>query len=375
MNLNSGISIGRIRGIDIRIHWSWFIVLVLLTWSFADGLYRDLFEGWSEGQLWTAAVATSVLFFLSVLLHELSHALVAQRYGMVVPSITLFVFGGVSSIAGEMRTPRQEFAVAIAGPLMSWVLAAVYGMLWLITRGEGIGGVFGYLAWINGALGLFNLLPGFPLDGGRVLRSIVWARSNSIVRATRFASTAGSLIAYVMIAAGLVSVFAFGLFGGIWYVLIGLFLKSAAEGSYQAMLTDRALHDVAAQAVMRPPPEPIDASMTVQELVDGRLLPTAERAFLIGGDGNVIGLVTASDITKLPREQWAATAVTHVMVPAAKVMTVTPQTSLIEVMQTMQQHDIHQLPVLEDGRLVGMLTRGDVLRQVEVRMQFQDGTR
>jgi len=373
MNLGSGIGIGRIRGIEIRIHWSWFIILVLLTWSFADGLYRDLYEDWSDGQRWTAAVITSGFFFLSVLLHELSHAFVAQRYGMTVPSITLFVFGGVSSIAGEMRTAREEFAVAIAGPLMSWVLAALFGLLWVVTRGTVAGGVFGYLAWINGALGLFNLLPGFPLDGGRVLRSLVWGRSKSIVRATRVAASVGTIIAYIMIGAGLLSVFYFGLLGGIWYVLIGLFLKSAAEGSYQAMLADRALRNVDAAAVMQPPSTPIDASMTVQQLVDERLLRVAERAYLVGSDGHVVGLVTATDITRLPREQWARTPVAKVMVPAENVRTVTPRTDLVEAMRLMQQYDIHQLPVLEDGRLLGMLTRGDVLRQVEVRMRFQDG--
>jgi len=375
MNFGAGISLGRIRGIDIRIHWSWFIILVLLTWSFAEGLYRDLYEGWGDEQRWTAAIVTSALFFLSVLLHELSHAFVAQRYGMAVPSITLFVFGGVSSIAGEMRTAKEEFAVAVAGPLMSWVLAAVFGLLWFITRSEGINGVFGYLAWINGALGVFNLLPGFPLDGGRVLRSIVWGRSGNIVRATRVASTAGSLIAYLMIGLGLVSVFAFGLLGGIWYVLIGLFLKAAAEGSYQAMLADRALRNVTTQTVMRPPSEPVDASMSVQELVDARLLRSAERAFLVRNNGSVVGLLTAADITKVPREEWGVTSVSRIMVPSGRVLTVSPDTGLIEAMQLMQQHDIHQLPVLDDGRLVGMLTRGDVLRQIEVRMQFQDGNR
>lgn len=373
MNLGSGIGIGRIRGIEIRIHWSWFIILVLITWSFADGLYRDLYENWSDGQRWSAAIITSGLFFLSVLLHELSHAFVAQRYGMTVPSITLFVFGGVSSIAGEMRTAREEFAVAIAGPLMSWLLAAVFGVLWLATRGSDVAGVVGYLAFINGALGFFNLLPGFPLDGGRVLRAIVWGRSNSIVRATKVAASVGSIIAYLMIGIGLVSVFFFGLLGAIWYVLIGLFLKSAAEGSYQAMLADRALRNVDAAAVMQPPSTPIEASMTVQQLVDERLLRAAERAYLVGTDGHVVGLVTASDITRLPRDQWARTPVGNVMVPAERVRTVTPRTDLVEAMRLMQQYDIHQLPVLDDGRLVGMLTRADVLRQVEVRMRFQDG--
>jgi Zn-dependent protease/predicted transcriptional regulator len=373
MDFSSGLSIGRIRGIEIRLHWSWLLIFGLLAWSLSEGLFRDMFEGWSDGQRWTAGLVTTVLFFLSVLLHELSHAFVAQSYGMSVPSITLFIFGGVSSIAGEMRTAREEFRVAIAGPLMSWVLAAVFAAMWFVTRDEGVSGVLGYMAWINGALGLFNLLPGFPLDGGRVLRALVWARSDSIVRATKVAANVGTAIAYVMIGLGLVSVFAFGLLGGIWYVLIGLFLKAASQGSYQAMLADRALRDVAARTVMRQPSDPVDATMTVQALVDERVLGAAERAFLVRRDGSVVGLLTTSDLSKLPRDRWDETAVAHVMVPAAQVHTITPQTGLLDAMRLMQEHDIHQLPVLDDGRLVGMVTRGDVLRQLEVRMQFQDG--
>ena len=372
MDLTSGFTIGRVRGIDIRVHWSWLLIFGLLSWGLSQGLFGEMFEGWSAERRWAAGIVTALLFFLSVLLHEFAHALVAQGYGMEVPSITLFVFGGVSNLAGEMQSPRQEFRIAIAGPLMSWALAALFAALWYLTAAGGVAAMFGYLGLVNAALGVFNLLPGFPLDGGRVFRSIVWARTNDLLRATRIASRVGVGIAYGMIAVGLVSVFFFGLFGGLWYVLIGLFLKAASEGSYATLRVESALKDVHVAAVMRPAPEPVHAALALQRLIDERLLATAERAFLIERDGAIAGLITATDIAKVPRERWAGTRVVEAMVLAEQVVTVTPDTGLVEAMRLIQQHDVHQLPVIDDGRVVGMLTRGDVMRHIELRTVFRD---
>lgn len=373
MDLTSGFRIGRVHGIDIRVHWSWLLVFGLLSWSLSQGLFGDLFTSRSEGERWAVGVVTALLFFASVLLHELAHAFVAQRYSMEVPSITLFVFGGVSNLGSEMKTAGQEFRVAIAGPLMSWAVAIAFGALWLLTRPAEISAVFGYLAWINAVLGVFNLLPGFPLDGGRVLRSIVWASTKDLLRATRVASRVGVLIAYAMIAVGLLFIVAFGLFGGLWYVLIGLFLKSASEGSYASMLAETALRDVDAAAVMRPAPAPLHAVLSLQRLVDERLLESGERTYLVEREGTVIGLITAADVASVPRARWGETPVEATMVPAERVITVAPETGLIAALRLMQQHDIHQLPVLEHDRVVGMLTRGDVLRRIEVRSIFGDG--
>ncbi len=371
MNFSGGFRLARIRGIEILVHWSWTVIFALLVWSFAEGLYAEAGRGWSAPVRWGGALLTAVLFFTSVLLHELSHAIVAQRAGMAVPSITLFIYGGVSSIAGEMRSAGTEFRVAIAGPLMSWVLGALCFLVWLFATGLPKE-MFGYLATINGVLGLFNLLPGFPLDGGRVLRSIIWARTGDLVRATRAAAAVGEGIAYLMIGGGVLAVLFLGNLGGVWYVLIGLFLRNAAQGSYAATVTDRVLRDVAVSAVMRPANAPIDATMTIEALVETRVLPSAERAFLVVQEGRVVGLVTTTDITRVPREQWAAMAISHVMIPSAQVVTVTAGTPLLEAMKLLQENDVHQLPVLDDGQLVGMLTRGDVLNQLEVRLQFID---
>jgi len=372
MDLSAGLVIGRIRGISIRVHWSWSLIFALIAWSLADGIFREVFEHWSASQRWTAGIITATLFFLSVLVHELAHAFVAQSYGMRVPSITLFIFGGVSSIDGEMRSAGQEFRIAIAGPLSSMALGLLFGGLFLLLRTGGPAVVFGYLGFINFVLALFNLLPGFPLDGGRVFRSIVWARTHSQLRATRAASRLGTVIAYLIIAIGVIVVITVDIFG-LWYVLIGLFLRSASQDALAQLKVERALRDIPASQVMRPPPEPIEGTWTLQRVVDERVLGAAERASFVSGDGRVIGLITTRDLMDTPRDRWRSTRVEQVMVRADDVIVVGPETSVIEGMQLMQRHDVNQLPVLTGGRLVGVLTRADVLQQIELRTIFDDG--
>ncbi len=370
MDVNSAFTLGTIRGIAIRVHWSWIAIFALIAWSLAEGVFGEAFTGWAGGTRYAAAVVTAVLFFGSVLLHELSHSFVALYYGMHVPSITLFIFGGVASLGGEMRTAGQEFRIAIAGPLMSWFIGLVFGGIWLLTRDFEVSAIFGYLGFINVLLGAFNLLPGFPLDGGRVFRSIVWARTRDLMRATRIAAQVGVFISYVMMALGVIVILGLGQLAGLWYILIGLFLKSASEGSYASLLVETALRNVSVASVMRPPPEPVHAVLSLQRLVDERVLTMAERAFLVEDGGRVVGLITTSDLAKHPRDEWNRTTVQQAMVPTDKVITVLPETELLEAMKQMQEHDIHQLPVIEDGQVLGMLTRGDVMQQIQLRTEF-----
>jgi Zn-dependent protease len=366
MDLRNAFTIGRIRGVAIQVHWSWLLVFVLIAWSLAGVVYADEKPEWSDNQLWTAGLISSLLFFVSVLLHELSHTFVALHYGMSVPAITLFVFGGVSQMAGEMRSPRQEFFIAVVGPLASWGLAIAFGALWVAFRSEGVSVVFGYLAAVNFLLGAFNLLPGFPLDGGRVFRSIVWARVHDLTRATRIASLVGIAIAWLLIGLGAVSVLAFGGLGGLWYVLIGLFLKNASESAYAQVLLERALKGVTAGDVMRPPPAAVPETWSLQELAEERVLGQAERVFFTESLGRISGLITVTDLTRVPRERWGETTVRAAMVPSEQVHTVEPGVSVLEAMRLMQEHDVNQLPVLDEGRLVGLLTRGDVLQRLEL---------
>lgn len=371
MDLSGSLTIGRIRGIAIQVHWSWLLVLSMLTWSLSQGLFLNEagMQTAAPGTRWAAGGVTALAFFASVLLHELAHSFVAQHYGMRVPSITLFIFGGVSSLGDEMRSAGQEFRVAIAGPLTSWVLAVVFTVLSLLVANEVAATVLGYLGLINGIVGTFNLLPGYPLDGGRVFRAIVWARSGSLQRATSLAARVGVGIAYLMILGGIAYVFTFGI-GGLWYVLIGLFLKSAAENAYSTLVVETALRDVPVRLAMQPAPASVPASLSLQQLVDTRMLVTGERAFLIEDAGAVVGLLTASDLARAPREAWPSTSVGSVMIQASEVRTVEPGTRLLEALALLQQHDIHQLPVLDRGRVVGLLSRADVMRHIELRTAF-----
>ncbi len=372
MDLTTGLLIGRIRGIAIRVHWSWIFIFTLLTWALATGLFAIQFEDWTMEQRWIGAMATAVLFFASVLLHELSHAFVALAYGMKVPSITLFIFGGVSSIAGEMETPGQEFRVAIAGPLMSAALGFFFMVLGIGLPIGDVGLIFAYLGLVNFILAIFNLLPGFPLDGGRVFRSIVWRRTRDLTRATQIASNVGAGIGWLLIIIGVLFVLTVGLIG-IWWVLIGLFLKSAAESAYNQVLVEHSLRGLRTADVMRTAPEPMDEETDLERIVEQRVLRLGERVVFLARNDRVTGLITTKDLSKVPRERLAHTRAVDAMVPAAEVITVEPDTSLAAAVRLMAEKDVHQLPVLEGGQMVGLLSRGDVLQQIEHRMRFRDG--
>lgn len=369
MDLTGGLKVASIRGIAIIVHWSWSLIFTLITWSLVQ-YFQETYPDWSTAMAWGVAVATSFGFFLSVLLHELSHALLAQRFGMPVPSITLFIFGGVSNIGAEMKSARQEFFVAAAGPGMSLLLAFILGAVAVVVGGD-VGEVLIYLAAVNALLGVFNLLPGFPLDGGRVFRSIIWARTRDLTKATRWASRTGQGIAWLMIGGGIFVTVTYSL-TGIWYVFIGLFLKQAAEAAYQQLLFDRALENVRARDLMRPPSDPMPDSSSLQHIVDERVLARGERCVLLEHNGSVSGLITTTDLSKTPREEWPTTSARTAMVPTAEVATITPGTMVSDAVRTMAERDVHQLPVIDDGRLVGMLTRGDVLNHIQTKLHFAE---
>jgi Zn-dependent protease len=293
----------------------------------------------------------------------------AQRYGLPVPSITLFAFGGVAAVASEMRSAGEEFRVAIVGPLMSWAIGLTSGGLWWLLRDTPPGTVCGYLAATNIVLGVFNLLPGFPLDGGRVLRSAVWARTRDLIRATRVAARSGAVVAYGLMAVGVLVLFTPMRASGAWYVVIGFYLRSTARRSYREMMSDLVLRDIPTRDLMLVPPEPVEATMLLQDLVDERVVPTTDRAFVVERDDVIVGLLTITDIVRAQRARWGTTTAEAVMIPVARVVTVTPETQLVEAMRLMRERDVHQLPVLDEGRLVGMVTRAEVLREIETAMR------
>ncbi|HEV2583095.1 MAG TPA: site-2 protease family protein [Ktedonobacteraceae bacterium] len=361
--------IGKIAGIDIDIHVSWIIILVFLTVSLDTGWFPQLYPGWSTATYWLIAFLSSLLLFVSVLLHELAHSLVARRRGLPVKSITLFIFGGVSNIEREPQSPGVEFQIAFVGPLTSLVIGAICFLLQVPLRGSNspLEGILFYLAVTNILLGVFNLIPGFPLDGGRVLRSIVWRLTGNLRQATRVASLTGQVIAYLFILLGIWIFFVGDILDGIWFGFIGWFLLSAAQSANaQGMLTS-VLSGVTVGEVMNPKPATVPADISLQQLVDAYFLPGGLRYALVMQADHLVGLITLGDIRHIPREQWGQVPVSTAMIPLSRLHVVTPQQSLSDVLPLMAGRDVNQLPVLENDALVGILSRDAIVHYLEVR--------
>lgn len=357
----------RIFGIDVGVHASWLVIFGLVTWSLAVGYFPGAVPGLAQETAWLLGALAAILLFVSVLLHELAHSLVAKTQGLDARSITLFIFGGVSNLAGESKKPSTEFLVAIVGPITSFVIA---GLAFLAAGALGLaspaGAVAGYLALINALLGGFNLVPGFPLDGGRVFRAIAWTATGSLRRGTEIAVRVGQLVAYGFLVWGFFRVLNGDILGGIWIAAIGWFLQSAATASLQQVVLDQRLHGVRVADVVRPDETSVLPGVAVQDLIDQVFLPGNRRAVPVV-DGRLVGIVTLSDLQKVPPEARARTTVAEIMGGGDGVITVTPRDLLRTAMERMGAGDFEQLPVMEDGRLVGVLTRADIVRQLQLR--------
>jgi len=371
------LKIGRIAGIDIYIHWSWVAIFVLLVWSLAEGFFAQVGgDDWSDAVLWIAAVVTSLLFFLSVLLHELSHSLVAKRLGLPVASITLFIFGGVSSLTQEPASAKDEFKVAIAGPATSFLIAAVLGVVFLIFALEGEsasvpGAMSGYLGFINFALGVFNMLPGYPLDGGRVLRSVLWAGSHNQLKATRWAATSGSVISFILIAVGVVSVLAGGFLGGIWFVVIGWFLRNTSEQAYQNVLLRNTLEGTKVRELINTHYGTAAPDMSLSQIASQHILGQAQRCVPIVVANDLLGLLTISDMRRVPFDEWPTTSAFKAMTPRERLMTVDPDDEMLRALEVMAQQGFNQIPVIDRERtFLGLITRADVLQLIHLRSEL-----
>jgi Zn-dependent protease/CBS domain-containing protein len=372
--MNSSIKLTRILGIDVGVHWSWFFILFIVTSSFATGILDHFYPEWSDTQRWLAGALVAGVFFLSVLAHELSHAVVSNRLGLPVQSITLFVFGGVANLTKEPERASDEFKIAIVGPATSLALGAFFALGWLIidSFSDGVAGISANLALINVALAVFNMLPGFPLDGGRVFRSIVWSRNRDRLRATRAASRAGEWIAYGVMGLGVLQFILGDYVGGVWFLLIGLFLRNAATGSYEQLVLETTLSGIAVRDVMRNDVERVPPDMSIEQLVEEGVLRRHARCFAVMAAGDFAGLITLTDVRRIPREEWPTTSVYRAMTPATRLHTVRPSDSLPSVIEAMAEHDVNQLPVVEGRALVGMLDRGDVMRYIQVRRDLNE---
>lgn len=354
--------LGRVAGIPIGLDSSWFLIFALVAWVLARNYYPAEFPLWSPALYWTLGLVTSALLFLSVLLHELGHAMIARAFHIPVRRITLFIFGGVAEIGGELPGPLAEFLVAIAGPVVSFALAAGFDVLKV-----GVGGaaplyaLAEYLAFINGALGVFNLIPAFPLDGGRVFRSIVWAVTRDMARATVIAATVGRVFAFLFVAFGAWEMYNGRLFDGLWIAFIGWFLNNAAQSPLRERRLEHRLSGHTVGQVMEQGLPTIDAGMTIAAFAGDRALSTQGHSYVVTGAQGAIGLMTLEDVARVPAESWDETTAADIMQPFDHVPGVSADTEVWRALQQMDRIGVNQLMVVAGGQIAGMLSRHDVL--------------
>jgi Zn-dependent protease len=377
-----GISLGRVLGIPIELDYSWFLIFALVAWTLASGYFPSELKNWPTAEYWIVGIATAIVFFLSVVLHELGHSIVARHYGIPVSSIKLFVFGGVSQIETEPPSAKAEFVMAVAGPLVSFVLAGVFaGLSAAFASVAPLLALAKYLAYINAALGLFNLTPGFPLDGGRVFRAIVWGITHNLRRATVIAGTAGHFIGFLFILYGVYQVFSGNFINGLWIGFIGWFLENAA----MSQLQQQSLHDLLAgrrvSQAMSTSYTSVPPDMMLQTLVDHHVLGNGQRSFVVKEGDQVDGLLTLHGIKGLPRAEWPTTTAAQAMIPLAQVKWIQPDEELWAAIEEMNHDGVNQLPVMTNGHIEGMLRREDIISYLRVthwqvgRPHAKDGVR
>ncbi|WP_104204030.1 site-2 protease family protein [Billgrantia saliphila] len=366
--------IGHFRGIRLEVHISWLIIFVLLLSTMSSGFQRQ-HPDWTMTTAVLTALVTSLLFFASIVAHELGHSLVAIRRGVPVNAITLFIFGGVAQMTRDPDKANDEFWIAIAGPAVSLILAAAFGLL-AALNGEGPAPVpvaLGWLATINLAIAIFNMIPGFPLDGGRVLRAAVWKATGDLRKGNAAAYASGRLVAYGLFGLALWNMLLAGnLAGGLWIMLIAWFLLNMTQAQENQFLLRDRLSGVRAQDLADTDVPLVNARSAVETWLQRDVLPSGRRAFLVGDAADRIeGLVSLSDTRKVPQAQWADTTVGEIMTPAERLHHVAPHARVDEVMQLVNQHNLNQVPVMEGGRVSGWIDRQRLLRTIEIHLQVK----
>jgi len=362
------------RGISIRIDLSWLIIFLLVVWSLAAFYYPSQggFAGWSWGLRIAVAIVTALIFFLSVLLHELAHSLVAQSRSIPVTSITLFIFGGAAAIAEEPKRAGDEFLMAIVGPITSLIIGGIFWAIYFFfgSSWAPLAAVSYWIGLVNILLAGFNLLPGFPLDGGRVLRSIIWAATKNLVKSTRIATYIGRLVGYAMIAYGIFLIFGGLWFNGIWLIFIGWFLENAATQSFRQLTLRIMLKGYKVSELAKKECPVVAPHLTIKELVEEKILPSGLRCFPVLEGGKLVGIVTLKEVKSLNKDAWADKRVSDIMVPNKDVQAVSPNDELGLALQKMVRANINQLPVMEGEEFGGMISRDRVLEFLGILMEL-----
>lgn len=361
-------------GFPIHIDLSWFAIVVLIAWSLADGVFPEYYAQLSTATYWWMGVAGAVGLFVCVLLHELGHAVVARRFGMEMKGITLFIFGGVAEMPDEPSSAKAEFWVAVGGPIVTVVLAALFFLIGLAPMPDAVAGVVGYLALINVVLLAFNAVPAFPLDGGRVLRSALWHFKGSLRRASEISSRIGAGFGMFLILLALFHLLAGNVIGAIWWFVLGLFLRGAAQMSYQQVLVRQYLQGETVKSFMTDQPSTVDANNTVEQLVKDHVYQDHYKMYPVMHDGELIGCVTTRQIKQLPREAWSGTRVEQIAEACAPENTVDPQTDAMDALQTMTNKQVSRMMVVDNGRLVGILSLKDLMGFLSLKLELEEDT-
>ena len=367
----------KVFGIQIGLHYSWLLIAVLIAFSLA-GQFAATNQQWGPSLIWGLAIITTILFFATIVIHELSHAAVAQARGLPVRAITLFALGGVAQIEKEASDAKTEFWMGIAGPITSAVIGAVclaaavvLGWSPLGNQQSPLAAMLGWLGAINLMLAVFNMIPGFPLDGGRVLRAIIWWITGDPVRAIRIASTVGQLVAFGCILVGLFRFFNGAGFAGLWLTFIGWFLLDAARSTYAQFEMMNRLRGVSVKDVLSADWPSIDADTTLETFVNEFLLRSGRRAFIAEYDGRPAGMITTHEVKEIERERWAHMRVADVMIPLVKLHAIKPDANLNQALEIMGREDVNQLPVIADGDFKGIVSRANILRLLQTRLELE----
>jgi len=364
-SLQGAWKIGSIMGIPIRVHYSWLIIFGLLTWLLSSRYFPQVTPDLPFVSYWINGILAALLLFVSVAFHELAHSYVAQRYSLTIESITLFIFGGVAQLKGEPPHPKAEFWIAIAGPFSSFFLSILFFFLTMATGG-GLAALFAYLSRINFILGVFNLIPGFPMDGGRVLRAGLWGRKKDYFYATQKASVIGRAIALFFIFFGLFSIFTGGA-QGFWLMIVGWFLYSAAQASYEQVTLQEALYGIKVRDMMVREMKTIEPSITLDQAVDENFLKYGYGGFPVIENGRFLGILTLKEVKDVPREDWSRVKVSEVYVPHEKRWEVSPEADVMKALELMIKEDKGRIVVTERGRIIGLITRNGIAQYVQIK--------
>lgn len=372
------VTLFKMFGFAVRVDASWLIIAVLITWSLAVGFFPHLYPGLSHAEYWLMGVSGAVLLFISIIVHELAHSLVARKNGLPMKGITLFIFGGVAEMDQEPPSAKAEFQMAIAGPVTSVVIGVIFYALAAAVRGTWpvvAVGVFSYLAWINWILAVFNMVPAFPLDGGRVLRSALWHWKGNIWQATRIASTIGSGFGILLMAFGVYRLLTGDFIGAVWWFLIGMFLRGAAQGSYQQLMVQRMLQGEPVRRFMNTNPVTVSPAISLEDLVENYIYKYHYKMFpVVNNFHELLGCVTTKEVKEIPRNEWSQYSVQAVMRPYCPEDTVTPDTDSVKALAMMRKSQNSRLMVVEDGHLIAVLTLKDLLNFLSAKLEMESGS-